>query len=231
MQRYLVLGLSALALVGCVVPVGDGRADGGIFRDGGLGDVFRPVSDRRNDDSLSFSCDDDRAFTVQLDRRGERAVVDTDGRDYDLSLDGRSGDTYRYTGRRDGDNIGLSINRDRAELQIQNGADFKNCERDNGGFLSGRRDDRGRDSLDGQRVSFACDRDRDFLAQFSRSGDEVRISADGQNYGLKLADQSRRSRLYRGRENGDDLTFALERGEGYFHIEHGRAYENCRTRN
>ena len=79
-------------------------------------------------------------------------------------------------------------------------------------------------------MSYACDSDRGFLAQFDNPGDDVRISVEGRTYALTLADRDAGSRLYRGRSDGDDLTFATERGRGYFKIENGKTYRNCRAR-
>ena len=117
--------LGALALVATLAACVDGdrgrdRDDGSVFG-GGLGGLLGQ--------RVSYRCDDDRRFTASFQPFGQGISVDTGRRTYDLER--RSGDRDRdrqeYRSR-DGD-VRLLVDGDEAELSIDGGDDFEDCER------------------------------------------------------------------------------------------------------
>ena len=127
MRATIFTVTTVLALGGCVVvPGGEG---GGIFG----GDFSLGSSDR---DGGAFRCEDGRNFSVDFDRDGGRARVQTDGgRDYDLDYAGRDDGASRYEGRSDGDRIALTVDDDDAYLRVEDDDDYKDCRRSGGGFF------------------------------------------------------------------------------------------------
>jgi hypothetical protein len=103
----------ALLLGGCVVvPNDDDRGSWSGF------------SDR----TISYSCDDDRRMSVAYSDNGERASVRADDDRYDLRLDDEDDGRRVYRDRDDGDEVILRVSRGGADLQVDGGRDYEDCD-------------------------------------------------------------------------------------------------------
>jgi hypothetical protein len=134
-----VLGplLLAAALAACAESDRGGRDYGGRDYGGGyglggiLGDILGGGRGGYGGglfgaDRVAFRCDDDRRFTVALDRDGRYATVNTEDRSYDLRAEDDRGRSRSY--RSDNGDVQLDLDRDQAYLRIKDGRDYKNCE-------------------------------------------------------------------------------------------------------
>jgi hypothetical protein len=103
----------ALLLGGCVVvPNDDDRGSWSGF------------SDR----TISYSCDDDRRMSVAYSDNGERAAVRADDDRYDLRLADEDDGRRVYRDRDDGDEVILRVSRGGADLQVDGGRDYEDCD-------------------------------------------------------------------------------------------------------
>ena len=136
-----VLGALALAatLAGCV-DSGRDRDRGG---DGGGGDVLGGIlggvlggggsgsgsgGGGLLGQSVSYRCDDDRRFTASFQPFGRGVSVDTGRRTHRLyPRDGDGGRDRREYRSEDG-NVRLEVDGDRAELSVEGGDDYEDCE-------------------------------------------------------------------------------------------------------
>ena len=134
------LGLAA-ALAGCETSDrdrdrDDDRSQGEDVLGGILGGVLGGGGGRSGSggggllgQSVSYRCDDDRRFTASFQPFGRGVSVDTERRTYRLYPrdDGDRGRDRREFRSEDGD-VRLEIDGDRAELSVEGGDDYQDCE-------------------------------------------------------------------------------------------------------
>lgn len=80
--------------------------------------------------TVAYDCDDDRSFTASYSADREEVSVDTEDETYRLELTDREDDQHVYSDE-DGD-VQLTADNDGAELDLEDGDDFEDCEAERG---------------------------------------------------------------------------------------------------
>ncbi len=80
---------------------------------------------------VSYRCDDGQRFTASFQPLGQGVTVDTERRTYRLyprDGDGGGGDRDRREYRSEDGDVRLEVDGDRAELSVEGGDDYEDCE-------------------------------------------------------------------------------------------------------